>query len=343
MELWSLPFSAAAFAAASLATVLGGVRLSMLGDLLSDRTAMGEALFGALFFGAIISASGIVMSAAAALADQPELAYSSAVGGIAAQTAALVVADLFHPRANLEHAAASLSNVMLAVLLIVLLSIATLISLVPDMLVLGVHPGSVVLVLAYLGGFRSIQSGRVQPGWFPRRTRETVLDVRAVETTRRATGSLWTEFIAVGSIVAAGGWVIARAAETLVVSGGLEASVVGAILMGVVNAVPEAVTAIAAVRRGALTLAVAGVLGGNAFDVLNLVVADVSFQSGSIYHAAGRDELFLIVTSVLLTSIILAGMLRRERLGPANIGVESWLVLVIYLASLVVVAVGNGG
>jgi cation:H+ antiporter len=71
MEPWSLPFSGVAFAVASLATVLGGIRLAKSWDLLSDRTGMGEALFGALFFGAIISASGIVMSAVAALGDQP--------------------------------------------------------------------------------------------------------------------------------------------------------------------------------------------------------------------------------------------------------------------------------
>jgi cation:H+ antiporter len=36
------------------------------------------------------------------------------------------------------------------------------------------------------------------------------------------------------------------------------------VLLGIVNGLPEAVTAIAAVRRGALTLAIAAILGGTA-------------------------------------------------------------------------------
>lgn len=199
MELWSLPLSVVAFAVASLATVLGGVRLANAGDQLADRTGMGEALFGALCFGAIISASGIVMSAVAALAAQPHLAYTSAVGGIAAQTAALVIADMCHPRANLEHAAASLPNLMFAVLLIILLSLAALSSFVPEMLVFGVHPGSVLIVLAYVAGFRSIQRSRSEPGWFPRRTRYTVVDEGGEQASHRSTSSLWVEFVASAS------------------------------------------------------------------------------------------------------------------------------------------------
>lgn len=342
MQPWSLSFSCIAFALASVATVVGGIRLAYAGDVLADRTKLGEALFGAVFFGGVISASGIVMTAAAAAAEQPDLAYTSAVGGIAAQTAALVVADMFYKPANLEHAAASLSNMLFAVLLIVLLLLATSVSLAPEIQLWGVHPGSLLIVLAYMYGVRIIGRSRAEPGWHPTRTRNTVEDEARDGASRRSTSSLWLEFTLVGLMVAAGGWVIARAAEVFVEEGGLEASVVGAVLMGLVNATPEAVTSVAAVRRGALTLAVAGVLGGNAFDVLNLVVADVAYRPGSVYHAATGDGLFLMVVSTLLTTIILGGLLRRERQGPGHIGVESWCVLLVYATGIAIVALPNG-
>lgn len=65
-----------------------------------------------VFFGIVTSLSGIMITIVAAGSDQPGLAYSNAVGGIAAQTTAVAVADAFHRRANLEHAAASLSNML---------------------------------------------------------------------------------------------------------------------------------------------------------------------------------------------------------------------------------------
>jgi cation:H+ antiporter len=338
MRPWSLPFSLAAFAVAALATIVGGIRLARTGDQLADRTGWGEALFGALFFGAIISASGIVMSAATALSGQAQLAYTSAVGGIAAQTVALVVADMFHKGVNLEHAAASLENMIFAVLLCILLLLATSFSFAPNVTLLGVHPGSAVLVVVYVVGFRIVRASSEQPGWLARRTRATVVDEPEPADSSRASWSLWLEFVAVGLLVAGGGWVIARAAEVFVDRGGLEPSMVGAILMGIVNAIPEAVTSIAAVRRGALTLAMAGILGGNAFDVLNLAVADVAYRRGSLYHAAQRDDLFLISVSALLTLIILGGMLGRQRRGPATIGLEGWLVLIAYLLAVTLTA-----
>jgi len=45
----------AAFAVAAAATVVCSVRLVRLGDALADRTGWGEALFGAVFFGAATS------------------------------------------------------------------------------------------------------------------------------------------------------------------------------------------------------------------------------------------------------------------------------------------------
>ena len=59
-------------------------------------------------------------------------------------------------------------------------------------------------------------------------------------------------------MVSAAGW----AAQGVVEYTGLDESVVGAVLMGLTNAVPETITSIAAARRGALTLAVGSVLGG---------------------------------------------------------------------------------
>lgn len=338
MEPWSLSFSVAAFLVAALATVVGGIRLARVGDLLADRTGWGEALFGALFFGAIISASGIVMSAASAIAGHAQLAYTSAVGGIAAQTVALVVADVFHRGANLEHAAASLQNMLFAVLLSILLLIAACLSFLPEVCVWGVHPGSVGLVGAYAAGFRIVQSSRAEPGWVAIATRATVEDEPSQAGSERSSLALWAEFVFVGLLVAAGGWVIAHAAEVFVERGGLEASLVGAAFMGVVNAIPETVTSIAAVRRGALTLAMAGILGGNAFDVLNLAIADAAYRPGSLYHAASRDDIFFILVSALLTLLILGGLLRRQRRGPATIGLEGWLVLVVYAIAMLALA-----
>jgi cation:H+ antiporter len=330
---WSLGWSVAVFLVAGAATVVGSVRLVGLGDTLADRTGWGEALFGAVFFGLATSLSGIVMTATAAASGQAQLGYSNAVGGIVAQTVAIAVADASYRRANLEHAAASPSNLLFGCLLIALLSLALLATWTPDRALLGVHPVSVLMVGAYLGGLRLIRAQGERPMWRAVQTTETRPDEAGEEADadRRSTTRLWALFVPVALVVSAGGWAIASAAGNLVQATGLEAGFVGAVLMGVVNALPETVTALAAVRRGALTLAVAAVLGGNSLDALNLVVGDVAFRGGSLFHAAGNDQLLATATGLFMTAVLLAGLLVRQSRGWGRVGFEGSVLVVAYL------------
>ncbi len=342
--LTSLPWptgpSIAVFGVAGILTVLGSIRLVALGDTLADRTGWGEAFFGAVFIGLATSLSGIVMTAVTAATEQPQLGYSNAVGGIAAQTTAVAVADAFHRRANLEHASASLSNVLFGVLLIVLLSLALLGRYAPDVTVAGLHPASVAMVAAYLGGLHLVRRSGASPLWRAVATTETLPDITHEHGSldRTSSSRLWVRFAAVGLLVAMGGWAIARAAESLVLGTGLSAGFVGAILMGAVNALPETVTAVAAVRRGAPTLAIAAVLGGNSLDALNLVVGDVAYRGGSIYHAAGDAQLFVTTSALFMTAILLGGLLVRQAYGWGRLGFEGILLLTSYAAMTIILA-----
>ncbi|WFE20087.1 cation transporter [Solwaraspora sp. WMMD937] len=337
---WPVSWSIAAFAIAGVVTVAGGIRLVAVGDALADRTGWGEAVFGAVFFGLATSLSGIVMTAVTAVSNAPQLAYSNAVGGIAAQTTAIAVADLFYRRVNLEHAAASLSNLLFGCLLLALLALALLATYTPDGAVAGVHPVSMIMVGCYLGGVMIVHSTDVTPYWQAVDTNETRRDLPQSHGVLddRPLRRLWVRFALVGLAVAASGWLTALAAESLVQATGLRAGFVGGVLMGLVNALPETITAIAAVRRGAVTLAVAAVLGGNCLDALNLVVADVFYRPGSIYHAAGSDELFLTSAALLMTTVLLGGLLARQVRGWGRLGFEGTLLFGGYLAVVAVLA-----
>lgn len=330
---WPLWIAIAAFVGASAVTVTGSVRMAYLSDTLAERTGWGGALFGAVFFSATAALSGIVITGVTAAEGLAELAYGNAVGGIAAQTLAIVLIDAVYRGANLEHAAASLSNILFGCLLIGLLLLPVLAVYLPAVVVFGVHPMSAVIVAAYLGGLVLIRRNEDSPMWQAVRTRSTQHDDSGDdENDGRRSRSIWGEFAVVGGTVALGGFVLATAAESIVGATGLEASIVGAILLGLVNAIPETVMGIAAVRRGALTLAVGALLGGNCFDVLTLVVGDVAYFGGSFYHVVGQDELFLALASVLMGVVVVFGLLARQRRGPGRIGADGVGLVGIYAA-----------
>ncbi|WP_199435066.1 sodium:calcium antiporter [Qaidamihabitans albus] len=336
---WPLGWAVAFFLLAAVFTVVCSIRLAGLGDALADRTGWGEAFFGAVFFGVASSLSGIAMTGASAVGGQPGLAYSNAVGGIAVQTLAIVAADAAYRRVNLEHAAASVRNLLFGCLLIVLLCTALMASFSPEVTVLGVHPASAAMAALYLGGLRLIRK-QEEPMWRAVPTRETKPDLPEDHgrLSRRGTASLWAEFAVIAAVVIVGGWAIARAAETLVTATGLRAGFVGGIFMGLVNALPETVTAIAAVRRGAVTLAIAAVIGGNSLDALNLAIGDAAFRGGSLFHAAGTDQLFLTAAALLMTAVLLGGLLVRQRKGWWRLGFDGIMLALIYATAVVSLA-----
>ncbi|MFW6039954.1 MAG: sodium:calcium antiporter, partial [Gemmatimonadota bacterium] len=148
---------------------------------------------------------------------------------------------------------------------------------------------------------------------------------------RRGIGRLWLRFALLAPVLAGTGWLIAQAGVSLSIRTGLSQTVVGALITAVATSLPELVAAIAAVRQGALTLAVGDVIGGNIFDTLFVAAADVAYRPGSIYHAVPDRVVFLIALTILLTGISLLGFLRREERGIAGIGFESFLILVAFL------------
>ena len=105
-------------------------------------------------------------------------------------------------------------------------------------------------------------------------------------------------------------------------------------ITAVVTSLPELVTTLTAVRRGALQLAIGGIIGGNTFDTLFLVFSDAAYREGSLYHAVGMSDLYWLATGLLMTTILLAGLILRQKDGPARIGIESVLMIAVYATAV---------
>lgn len=334
--LSSLPLAAVIgiFGAAAAVILLIGVRLSKSADVLADRTGLGEAVAGTVLLGASTSASGTVTSVVAAASGDADLAVSNALGGIAAQTLFLAVADMTYRKANLEHAAASTSNLTQSTVLIILLAIPLLAVELPAITVLGVSPFSVLLIAVYVLGVRLASRDRDAPMWHPQQTSATRKDLPEDESQGQSLSRLLISFAFLVVAICAAGYVVARTGAVIAVETGLGGSVVGALMTATATSLPELVTTLAAVRNGALQLAVGGIIGGNMFDVLFLTASDVAYREGSILHAVGTKSTIWAMMGLIMTGILLLGLIRRERHGVANIGFESALLVLAYAAAV---------
>ncbi|MDY6899969.1 MAG: sodium:calcium antiporter [Cyanobacteriota bacterium] len=330
----SLPTGIALFIIAAIVIGLVGTKMCRVADQLADATGWGEAVVGAVFLGGSTSLAGIVTSVTAAFGGHAELAVSNAVGGIAAQTAFLAVADMFYRKANLEHAAASIANLIQGTLLMSLLTIPLLATSTSQVSFAGIHPATIAIIGAYIFGLRLVSQAEKKPMWKPLFTEKTQLDEPSEKNTNFSLTKLWLEFSFYAVILALAGFLIAQTGVFIAVETGLSESLIGGLFTAISTSLPELVVTVAAVRQGALTLAVGGIIGGNCFDLLLLAFSDIAFRSGSIYAVISNRQIFVISLTILMTGILLLGLLQREKYGFANIGFESVLIILLYIGGI---------
>lgn len=324
----------------SVVIAVAGTYLTVTADVLADKTGWGEAIVGAVLLGAATSISGVVTSVTTAFQGFPELSMSNAFGGIAAQTFFLVLADIAYRRANLEHASASFPNLMQGALLLVLLSFVLLLSTGPEVAIWGFHPASLLILVMYVFGIRMIASGKETPMWKPRDTRETKRDIPDAHHLKNKMWVMVTQFALLALIVGGSGYLLAESAIVIASETGLDETLVGALFTAIVTSLPEMITTVAAVRKGALTLAVSGILGGNCFDVLFAVFSDFAYRDGSIYNAINTDQIFILTLSLAMTAILLLGLLYRQKAGFGRIGWESLLIIMLFFGGYLLLFLG---
>jgi cation:H+ antiporter len=292
-------------------------------------------MIGGVLLGASTSLSGTIVSLTAALDGRASLAFSNGIGGIAVQTAFLALADILYRRANLEHASADLTNVFQSALLMLMLVVPLVAFSTPEVTFWSVHPASAVLVVLYAGGIYGTRMLRERPMWRPVVTLQTRHDTPAddAEAAKSPLGPV-VVFLGLMVVMAAAGWTVAHCGAVIVDQLGISATAVGALMTATVTSLPELVTTVAAVRRGALQLAVGGIIGGNTFDTLFLTISDIGYRDGSLYHAVGTPDFFWLAIGLCMTGLLLLGLILRQTRGPAGIGFESTGILLLYGAAV---------
>lgn len=325
------------FFVSGIVIALAGTKLSYVADRLADRTGIGEALVGGVLLGASTSIPGSVLSTLSAYEGLTHLAISNAIGGIAAQTFFLVLVDIWYKKSNLEHAAVSSTNLLMTALLAAMLCFPLIAIAMPSGTYWGVHPITPFLLVFYIGGIRYVAAERKEPMWKPTLTFETVEDIPAEPRGGRALSGLWIKFLVLAALLAVAGIVIKTSGVKVAETWGISHTVLGTIMTAVMTSLPELITTFAAVKRGALTLAVGGIVGGNFFDVLFLAFSDIAYREGSLYHEMSNVQISYIALTIVMTLMLMMGLIRREKSGIGNIGGESILIGLFYIGSVFLV------
>jgi cation:H+ antiporter len=289
------------FTLCAAAIAYAGARLCHYGDAIAEASSLSRGAVGILLLATVTSLPELVTGlAAVTVAGVPDIAIGDVLGScvfnLAILGAILLLPGGERSSRRPEGAAGA------AAFAIPMLGLVTLGILAPAGLAWAsighVGPYSPVLVLLYVLALRTVlrgPSGSEAPVGLP-----PEIDGRM--TLRRAVAG----YTAWAVVVLAAGIRLPFAAAALAEAMGWTQHFMGTLFVAAATSVPEVAVSIAAVRIGALDLAVGNVLGSNLFNMVILAIDDLAFVRGPVLAHVSPMHAVSAISAAVMTGGIAA-------------------------------------
>jgi cation:H+ antiporter len=136
--------------------------------------------------------------------------------------------------------------------------------------------------------------------------------------------------ISAAFIIGAGIWLAAIGNEIALVTGWGQ-SFVGSLLLAFTTTLPEITVSFAAMRLGAINMAVANIIGSNLFNLTIIPIDDLLYIKGPVLAGVSEGHLITAAALVAMTLLFIAG----GRFKPGRFSRLSWwncTMILLFLA-----------
>jgi len=324
-----------AFLLTALVVVLSGIRLSVYGDALGDRTGLGNGLIGLIFLAAVTSLPELVVSLTSVIKNSnlhkgADLAVGNMLGSNIFNLLILALMALFLPRFfNTKSIRKSHTGELIyGGVLLAIFSIAFWFP--TSVLVPWFKCDWVILLLPIGYGVILWLEHRKQ-----RKKEEVIKDPKEQALTHLSAIHFYGVLILLCLLIIGGGILLSilgsRMALPFSQGGfGLEASLIGTLFLAVSTSLPELAISFSSIRLGFLDMAIGNVLGSNMFNLLIIFASDVAMRNHSLLRKTSSKHSVSIFVIFLLT--LLAAQLIKAK-SKKQIIIISLIMMLIYFVS----------
>ena len=310
-----------------------GIKLSKAIDEIVNHYGWGEAIGGIVFLAIITNLPEIAITAVAAFNHDYDIAVSNILGGIAIQTAVLVLIDIYGVGRKAPLTLKGHSKILLfeGLTVIIILSLVIAANKFPTYHYLR-HTTAFEWIILFtwllsIWGIKRLYQLNQIKKVSKHQTNNIVLSTVKVKK-----AIIVTILGAIITLLA--GYGLEVSGEVLSKRWGMDGIVFGATILALCTALPEISTGIASAKIRDYQMAVSDIFGGNAFlPVLFLMAALIGGES--ILPGLKVSDIYLTSVGILLTTIYMIGMLFHSKKQFLRMGIDSIIVLILYLVSIV--------
>jgi cation:H+ antiporter len=311
-----------------------GSLLSKYGDVIAEKTGWGRAWIGAILIAGVTSLPELAAGVSAvAWLNAPNLAAGAVLGSCLFNLALIAMIDLAYQPGRVLSKAHEV-HILSGGLGVLMLGIVAMGVLLGPALngfgFFGVSVLSVIILVLYAIG------GKMIAGLEKERAGE-VLEKEAAEGDYAgipAQKALIVFVLSSIAVIGLGVW-LAWIGDRLAATTGLSRSFVGNLFLALTTSLPEIAASLAAIRLGAIDLAIGNVLGSNLFNIALFFVYDLADRGGNFWASLTNANGFAAVMTIMMTGVVIISLMyRASPKTPYRISWDGLAIAGMYVGSL---------
>jgi cation:H+ antiporter len=288
-----------------------GRQVARYGDIIAHKTGLGGVWIGLILIALVTSLPELFNGiSAVTIVGVPDLTIGNIFGANSYNLLNLAMLDLAYGKGFLLKNASGNHRITawFSILLISVAALAIFISLrfsIPGLGWIGWY--TPVLLIIYLLAVRYIFLAE------QRQSHEPEEQIEKLEYAAMRNRHIYLHFSVSAALIVGAGFWLALLGDELSNATGLGASFIGSLLIGFTTTLPEITVSFAALRIGAIDLAVSNMIGSNLFNIIIIVIDDLLFFKGPVLSYVSPGSLSTAVIVVIMTLVFIAAVYFHPR------------------------------
>jgi cation:H+ antiporter len=309
-----------------------GTKLAHYGDQIAELSGMGKAWFGLIMMASVTSLPELFVGiSSASIIESADFTVGDVLGSCAFYLAILSLIAVFLKKTTMFSVSSKI-HVLAGVLGIVLFSFVGIGLFVPYdfMLIDWIGISSIVFIAIYLVSIKLVYQDEKD---HPTSSIPASL-VELQNTTSLKKVVFWYSIN--GLIVIESALLLPYFAEQISNQTRLQKSFIGTVLLGASTSLPEVAVSVAAIRMGAIDLAVGNLLGSNLFNIFILVIGNIFYRNGHILVDASVSNIISVFSIIIMTAIAIIGLTYRSKNKTFFLARDTLLIVIMFIFNLVI-------
>ncbi len=321
----------AGFLLCAVIIFFAGKKLSLYGDMLSEKTGLSKGWVGLILLASVTSLPELMVGiSSSAIVQSADLAVGDILGSCAFNLGILAMLDAFVPMRRPLLGVASPSHMLNAGLGIILLTLVGFAFFLSDYaLTPWLAVSSLTFVVVYLIAVRIIYQNEKN---HKEEGNNNIISEKVRNTTLRIIILNYSIFAGIIIVAALS---LPYFAEHIAEITGLGKSFVGTFFLAASTSLPEIAVSIAAVRIGSVDLSVGNLLGSNIFNILILALDDMVYTKGFILQDASDFHLLSVLSTIVMSAIVIIGLSYRAKGKRFWLAWDAAIIFIVYILNLI--------